>query len=65
MAKFGFGQPMRRTEDARFLVGRGQYTDDIALPGQFQFEQFITARRPRRRRRPWSPCPRPCLKTGN
>jgi len=34
MRRFGIGQPFRRVEDARFLTGRGRYTDDIALPGQ-------------------------------
>ncbi len=34
MAKFGIGQPVRRTEDPRFITGQGQYTDDISLPGQ-------------------------------
>jgi carbon-monoxide dehydrogenase large subunit len=28
------GQSIKRKEDARFLTGRGQYTDDIVLPGQ-------------------------------
>ena len=28
------GKPLRRREDARFLTGAGQYTDDIVLPGQ-------------------------------
>jgi carbon-monoxide dehydrogenase large subunit len=28
------GQSIARREDARFLTGRGQYTDDIVLPGQ-------------------------------
>jgi len=28
------GQPLRRREDARFLTGNGQYTDDVVLPGQ-------------------------------
>ena len=28
------GQSVARREDARFLTGRGQYTDDIVLPGQ-------------------------------
>jgi 2-furoyl-CoA dehydrogenase large subunit len=27
------GHPLRRTEDARFLTGRGQYLDDVVLPG--------------------------------
>lgn len=34
MAKFGIGQPVRRVEDQRLVVGRGRYTDDINLPGQ-------------------------------
>jgi len=34
-ARSGFiGQKVERREDARFLTGRGQYTDDIVLPGQ-------------------------------
>ena len=28
------GKRVERREDARFLTGRGQYTDDITLPGQ-------------------------------
>ncbi len=28
------GAPVRRTEDRRFLTGRGTYTDDINRPGQ-------------------------------
>ncbi len=32
--KFGIGQPVRRVEDTRFLVGRGRYVDDINLPRQ-------------------------------
>ncbi|HXF67075.1 MAG TPA: xanthine dehydrogenase family protein molybdopterin-binding subunit [Burkholderiales bacterium] len=28
------GQPVKRKEDLRFLTGSGQFTDDIALPGQ-------------------------------
>ncbi|MBI1181955.1 MAG: molybdopterin-dependent oxidoreductase [Alphaproteobacteria bacterium] len=34
MQKFGIGQPVRRTEDVRFVTGRGAYTDDLNLPGQ-------------------------------
>ncbi len=34
MAKFGVGQAVERTEDARLLTGRGRYTDDINLEGQ-------------------------------
>ncbi|MBX3602916.1 MAG: xanthine dehydrogenase family protein molybdopterin-binding subunit [Rubrivivax sp.] len=34
-ARQGFiGQSVVRREDGRFLTGRGQYTDDITLPGQ-------------------------------
>ena len=34
-ARPGFiGQKVERREDARFLTGRGQYTDDITLPQQ-------------------------------
>src|SRR5438105_13401573 len=28
------GQSVKRKEDARFLTGAGQYTDDVALPNQ-------------------------------
>ena len=28
------GQPLKRREDARFLTGAGQYTDDVVLQGQ-------------------------------
>jgi carbon-monoxide dehydrogenase large subunit len=31
--KFGSGQPVRRLEDDRLITGKGQYADDIALPG--------------------------------
>jgi aerobic carbon-monoxide dehydrogenase large subunit len=34
MASTGIGAPERRKEDARFLTGRGTYTDDINRPGQ-------------------------------
>lgn len=34
--KFGTGQSVRRKEDLRLITGRGQYTDDINLPGQAQ-----------------------------
>jgi carbon-monoxide dehydrogenase large subunit len=30
---FGIGQPVPRTEDPRFLTGRGTFADDITLPG--------------------------------
>ncbi|MGO8920857.1 MAG: xanthine dehydrogenase family protein molybdopterin-binding subunit [Stellaceae bacterium] len=34
MSATGIGAPVRRKEDARFLTGRGTYTDDINRPGQ-------------------------------
>jgi carbon-monoxide dehydrogenase large subunit len=36
MSATGIGAPVRRKEDARFLTGRGTYTDDINRPGQVQ-----------------------------
>jgi aerobic carbon-monoxide dehydrogenase large subunit len=33
-AREGFGQPIRRQEDAHLLVGAGCYSDDVNLPGQ-------------------------------
>ncbi len=30
MEKFGKSQPVKRTEDIRFLIGEGRYVDDIA-----------------------------------
>jgi len=32
--KFGVGQPVRRTEDIRFVTGRGCYTDDLHFPNE-------------------------------
>ena len=32
--RFGIGQPVRRSEDARFVTGRGRYVADIDLPHQ-------------------------------
>ena len=34
MGRFGVGQAVRRTEDARLLTGKGRYMDDINVPGQ-------------------------------
>jgi aerobic carbon-monoxide dehydrogenase large subunit len=34
MGQFGMGQPVRRSEDRRFITGAGRYTDDIGLPRQ-------------------------------
>jgi len=33
-ARQGIGKPVRRTEDARLLAGKGRYSDDFNLPGQ-------------------------------
>jgi len=33
-AKFGIGQPVRRTEDPVLVLGKGRYTDDVNLPNQ-------------------------------
>lgn len=38
--KFGIGQAVKRTEDPRFLTGRGQYVDDIDLP-EMLFAQVV------------------------
>src|SRR5881275_731161 len=35
--KFGIGQSVRRTEDSRFVTGRGQYTEDL----QFDRETHV------------------------
>ena len=32
--KTGIGQPVRRKEDARLLVGAGRFSDDVDLPRQ-------------------------------
>lgn len=34
MGEFGFGQSVRRVEDDRLIVGKGQFTDDMSLPDQ-------------------------------
>ena len=34
VAKFGLGQPVRRTEDPVLVQGHGRYTDDLNLPNQ-------------------------------
>ena len=32
--KFGISQPVRRCEDARLLIGKGSFADDVNVPGQ-------------------------------
>ena len=39
MEKFGRSQPVKRTEDQRFLTGQGRYMDD-AVPGNALFAAF-------------------------
>ncbi|MEX2642259.1 MAG: xanthine dehydrogenase family protein molybdopterin-binding subunit, partial [Acetobacterales bacterium] len=34
MGRFGFGQPVRRKEDARFITGAGRYLDDLRFENQ-------------------------------
>ncbi len=34
MAKYGVGQPVRRTEDPRLLTGRGKFNDDLPRDGE-------------------------------
>ena len=34
MGQFGIGQPVRRREDDRLIVGQGRFLDDIDVPGQ-------------------------------
>jgi carbon-monoxide dehydrogenase large subunit len=33
-AHFGIGQPVRRKEDFRLVTGRGEFSDDLNVPGQ-------------------------------
>lgn len=34
MGVFAVGQPYRRKEDDRFIIGKGRYGDDVNIPGQ-------------------------------
>ena len=34
MGQFGFGHSVRRAEDDRLIIGKGQFTDDVSLPDQ-------------------------------
>jgi len=40
MTDTGIGAAVRRKEDARFLTGRGRYTDDVTRPGQL-YAHFV------------------------
>jgi carbon-monoxide dehydrogenase large subunit len=48
MGHQGIGASVRRTEDRRFLSGRGNYTDDINRPGQL-YAYILRADRPHAR----------------
>ena len=57
----GIGASVRRKEDLRFLSGRGQYTDDIARPGQAHAYHPPQPPRPRAHPQAWTPRrPAPC-----
>jgi carbon-monoxide dehydrogenase large subunit len=43
VAKFGVGQPVRRTEDPVLVQGHGRYTDDVNLPNQ-AYAVFVRSR---------------------
>jgi carbon-monoxide dehydrogenase large subunit len=43
VAKFGVGQPVRRTEDPVLVQGQGRYTDDLDLPHQ-AYAMFVRSR---------------------
>jgi carbon-monoxide dehydrogenase large subunit len=57
MSATGIGARVRRTEDKRFITGRGQYTDDIHRPYETHacFVRSSISARPRRCRA-CSPC---------
>ena len=42
-AKFGIGQPVLRVEDARFLIGRGRFVDDLSFPRQAHGATVLSA----------------------
>jgi len=43
IGNFGISQPVRRREDIRFLIGRGQFTDNIDMPGQ-AYAHFVRSK---------------------
>ena len=62
----GLGHSVERKEDARFIRGKGNYVDDIVLPGMLHMEilrspyaharhQRRSTRRRLQRCRAWSP----------
>ena len=34
----GMGHSVKRKEDARFIRGKGKYTDDVVLPGMLHMD---------------------------
>ena len=42
-SRFGSGQSVQRTEDLALITGRGQYADDLSVPGQ---QQLVFLRSP-------------------
>src|SRR4029079_7213405 len=47
----GFGHSVKRKEDARFLRGRGNYIEDIKLPGMLWLALFRSPFRHRRHKK--------------
>ena len=44
-----FGKAIKRREDPRFITGRGQYVDDVKLPGM-TYAAFVRSPRSEERR---------------
>ena len=42
-----FGKSIKRREDPRFITGRGQYVDDLKLPGMIMAAHQILERYPK------------------
>ena len=46
MNQFGVNQPVRRVEDARFLIENGRYIDDQTIAGSyFRTKTFLADRK--------------------
>ena len=59
--RFGSGKTVRRIEDPALVTGRGQFTDDVALPGSCTWSS-CAALMPMRASAAWmratrGPCP--------
>jgi carbon-monoxide dehydrogenase large subunit len=56
-ALMGMGESRLRKEDARFIQGKGNYVDDIKLPGMLHMAIVrVSTRKKRSRFRVWSRC---------